>query len=201
MSNAFGSVPHDIILASLEWAKVSPIITAYINDTLKDASMKIKCYEGFTCSIPIKRGVLQGDTLSPIIFLVVMETVLRYVRYSCPTYGMRLPNGMNNFLKAFADDLTIVTESDRDMQLALNAHTKVLSDLGLKINVDKSRVQCMSTRNETEHPGYMTRKPHLKVYNRAIPHICDSGSTFLGMTLAPGAQQSERTIRETSCQN
>ena len=41
----------------------------------------------------------------------------------------------------------------------------------------------------TTDSGYMTRRPQILVDGAQIPHICDQGSTFLGMTLAPGAQQ------------
>ena len=196
LSNAFGSVPHHIIHAALKWAQVPPEVIHYIKNTLTDAHMRIKCYEGLTQPISIRKGVLQGDTLSPIVFLIVMEIVLRYVRFSCPHFGMKLPNGLNNFLKAFADDLTILTESDGDMQHALDAVTKVLGELSLKINVNKSRIQCMSTRKGEEHPGYMTRRPEIKVYGETIPHICDVGSTFLGTTLAPGSQQLKELFRK-----
>ena len=189
LTNAFGSIPHNIILASLGWAGIPCNVVDYIKDSLTDAHIRVKCYEGLTRPIHVKKGVLQGDTLSTTIFLVVMEIVLRYVRFSCPTFGMRLPNGDNNFLKAYADDLTILTESNRDMQTSLNALTTVLSKIGLKINVTKSRVQCMSTRKGEEHPGYMTRRPTVTTYGEKIPHICDAGSSFLGMTLAPGSQQ------------
>ena len=48
----------------------------------------------------------------------------------------------------------------------------------------------MAVRPDDEHPGYMTRRPQILINHIPIPQICDAGSTFLGMTIAPGAQQS-----------
>ena len=195
LSNAFGSVPHNIIFEALRWANVSPQIVSYVESMYSHAEMRIKCVEGLSRAIPIHRGVLQGDTLSPIIFNLVMETVLRYLKQSCPRYGLDYPDTPRHFLKAHVDDLTILTSSDTDMQHATNTLETALRRIGLSINVDKSRTQCMSMREGSEHPGYMTRKPRLNIEGKAIPHICDRGSTFLGMTIAPGAQQAKELFK------
>ena len=115
IKNAFGSVPHTVLLQALKWARVSPIIVQYIEQLYEKASIQIKCAEGLTKPIPIDRGVLQGDTLSPILYNLAMELVLRFVRSSCPQYGITWDD-KETFLKAFADDLTIITNIPREMQ-------------------------------------------------------------------------------------
>ena len=190
LSNAFGSVPRNIIFEALEWARISPNIIKYVQCLYTDASTRIKCYEGLSSAIPAKRGVLQGDTLSPTLFLVIMELALRYMAKSFPSFGLNLPGFPKSFLKAYADDLTVLTNSEKEMQLAVETLSTVLGSLGLSINVKKCRVQYMASKKNDEHPGYMTRRPQIFIKNEAIPHICDEGSTFLGMNIALGSQQS-----------
>ena len=48
----------------------------------------------------------------------------------------------------------------------------------------------------TQDSGYMTRRPQLTINGAPIPQICDKGSTFLGMTLAPGAQQGKNLFQK-----
>ena len=192
IKNAFGSVPHTVLLQALKWARVSPIIVQYIEQLYEKASIQIKCAEGLTKPIPIDRGVLQGDTLSPILFNLAMELVLRFVRSSCPQYGITWDD-KETFLKAFADDLTIITNTPREMQNATNVLVKGLSDIGMNLNVKKCRIQHMSM---TQDSGYMTRRPQLTINGAPIPQICDKGSTFLGMTLAPGAQQGKNLFQK-----
>ena len=162
----------------------------------QNAQMQVKCTEGLTRPIKIQRGVLQGDTLSPSLFNIVMEVVLRFLRSSCPNYGLGYEDTPRHFLKAYVDDLTVLTRKDDEMQRAMNTLQEILKCLGLSINVDKSRTQCMAMRSGTDQTGYMTRKPKILVDSKPIPHICDHGSTFLGMTLAPGAQQSRELFRK-----
>ena len=184
IKNAFGSIPHAVLLQSLKWASVSPILINYISALYKGASIQIKCAEGLTKSLEIGRGVLQGDTLSPILFNLAMELVLRFIRSSCPQYGITW-DGKETSLKAFADDLSILTNTPKEMQIATNVLVKVLGGIGMKLNAKKCRIQHMAM---TQDSGYMTRRPQIMIDATPIPQICDNGSTFLGMTLAPGAQ-------------
>ena len=184
LKNAFGSLPHSILFQVLQWAKVSPIIIEYVHSLYTSASLRVKCAEGLTNHIPVERGVLQGDTLSPVLFNLAMEVVLRYLRSSFPGYGITW-GGQDSFLKAFADDLAVITKSPEEMQHVTNALVKVLARLGMRLNVQKCRLQYMAVADG----GYKTHRPHIRAGGESIPHVCDKGSQFLGMTLAPGAQQ------------
>ena len=196
LRNAFGSLSHDSIFEALTWARVSPEIIEYIKGMYLSATTRFKCDQGLTKEIAVQRGVLQGDTLSPVLFNIAMEIVLRYMRRTCPYYGISYPDTPKHFLKAYVDDLTIITSSDFDMNNAIQSLSIVLRRIGLSINVEKSRVQCMAIRAGTEHPGYMTRRPKIECDGDPIPHICDRGSAFLGMTLAPGAQQARELYKK-----
>ena len=190
LKNAFGSLPHSILFQVLTWANVSPQIIAYIRSLYHDATIRIKCSEGLTQHIPVKRGVLQGDTLSPVLFNLAMEVVLRYLRSSFPSYGIKWGN-QESFLKAFADDLAIITNSAEKMQHVTNALMNMLSRLGMRLNVPKCRLQHMSVAEG----GYKTHRPRILAYGESIPNVCDKGSQFLGMTLAPGTQQGKALFK------
>ena len=80
LANAFGSVPHEIIIAVLKRAHIDPVIIHYIRKLYENAEIQLKLESGLTEPINVHIGVLQGDTLSPILFNLVMETIIRYVR-------------------------------------------------------------------------------------------------------------------------
>ena len=70
IKNAFGSIPHAVLLQSLKWARVSPILINYISALYKGASIQIKCAEGLTKSIEIGRGgITRRYTVADLIQL------------------------------------------------------------------------------------------------------------------------------------
>ena len=194
LKNAFGSLPHYVLFSALEWARLPTNVITYIRALYTGASMQVKCAEGLTGDISITRGVLQGDTLSPVLFLIAMEVVLRYLRSSLPKYGI-VWDTRETFIKAFADDLTLVTSTPDELQRATNVLHRVLTTMGLRLNVGKCRVQHMAVLNG----GYKTHRPRIVADGQVIPHICNKGSLFLGMTLAPGAQQGKVLFKTLQC--
>ena len=137
LQNAFGAVPHNIILEALRWSKASRTLISYVQHMYKDASVRLKHGEGLTESVQYCRGVLQVDTLSPTLFLIVMEIVLRYMREAFRSCGIQHPGGKKIFQKAYADDLTIITRNPVEAQIATNALITVLQKLGMKLNAAK----------------------------------------------------------------
>ncbi len=46
-------------------------------------STAIRCSAGSTPQIPVDRGVIQGDGLSPLLFSIAIEPVLRLLESDC----------------------------------------------------------------------------------------------------------------------
>ena len=123
--------------------------------------------DGLSKPIECGREVLQGDTLSRMLFHLSMEPVLRFVRSSCPKYGITW-NDSETILKAFADDLTIITNIPKEMQNATNVLVETLSSVGMRLNVQKCRIQHMVM---TADSGYMTRRPQILIDSTNSPYL------------------------------
>ena len=80
----------------------------------ENATTQVKLPSGVcTGQIPIERGTIQGDTLSPFLFLFYMEPLLRWLHvggrgyiHTCPQRKRAQTHLANNISSAsFADDL------------------------------------------------------------------------------------------------
>ena len=130
MKKAFDSVSHDAIFAALRWFGMPEQVVAVIRDL----------YEGATTTvgngpIEVRRGVKQGDPLSPILFNMVLEMALSGIS---PELGLRVGRfGM--FYLAFADDLVILSESVPGLETLLQQVSAGCLGVGLEVNPSKCR--------------------------------------------------------------
>ncbi len=134
------------------------------------------CKSWETPYIQVKRGVLQGDTLSPLLFLLVMQVALDALRNSCQNYGYTAADSSEHFLKCFADDLTAITRSPKRLQLAMDKLSDITEWLGLEIKPSKCR------SFGTGKTGY--RKINIAIAGHTVLNIEDAPSKFLGMQLS-----------------
>ena len=92
LKDAFGSICHNLINDIMSHLKLPPEITCYITDLYSKVKASIQTKNWSTPVFPISRGVFQGDTMSPIIFLIAFNPVLKLAQsLDCPGFAFRIP--------------------------------------------------------------------------------------------------------------
>jgi hypothetical protein len=97
---AFFGLPEDFI----------NIITNIYNET----TTEFVTPHGHTPRIGIRRGTLQGDPLSPLMFDLMIEPLIRWLNASHKGYNMT-SCGLRLASNRYADDGTLFTNSIEDM--------------------------------------------------------------------------------------
>jgi hypothetical protein len=77
-SNAFGSVPHDLILSNMMAMGIPT--TELVRNIYTDNSSKISLMGGDTPFIPWASGIVQGCPLSPTLFNICLDSFLRRIQ-------------------------------------------------------------------------------------------------------------------------
>jgi hypothetical protein len=109
LRNAFGSVPHDVISVTLCHLGVPDSVVNLVKNVYTNATTEVRTPAGITPGIPIKAGVKQGCPLSPILFNLCIEIILRAVSSSGHNIGpVKHYNGEISVL-AYADDLVLIS--------------------------------------------------------------------------------------------
>ena len=78
--NAFGSVPHATIRSVLRHIGVPPDLVTLVLNACTGATSVVRTPQGDTPAIPLCAGVKQGCPLSPILFNLCIELILRMVK-------------------------------------------------------------------------------------------------------------------------
>ena len=80
LADAFGSVPHSLISHSLKRNNFPPEIVLYIHNFYSNLQATVHTSTFKSEIFSFKRGVFQGDPLSPIIFLTVFNPILQILQ-------------------------------------------------------------------------------------------------------------------------
>ena len=117
LRDAFGSVPHSILLKILNLAGLHGATLTIIRDIYLGSTTSVQTRSERTPQIPCLRGVKQGCPLSPILFDLVMEVVIRAME-GVPGSGYQLADTTIK-TRTYADDLCAVASSTDTIQRML----------------------------------------------------------------------------------
>uniref|UniRef100_A0A1I7U240 Reverse transcriptase domain-containing protein n=1 Tax=Caenorhabditis tropicalis TaxID=1561998 RepID=A0A1I7U240_9PELO len=128
LTNAFGSVPHELIEQTLIAYGFPEMVVHVIKDMYKGAAIRVKSKYEKSDRIQIKSGVKQGDPISPTLFNMCLESVIR--RHLETAAGHHCLN-TNIKVLAFADDMAILSESKIQLQRELKKMNEQCTSLNL----------------------------------------------------------------------
>ncbi|XP_046684394.1 uncharacterized protein LOC124370148 [Homalodisca vitripennis] len=134
---AFGSVPHSAVVAALRSAGLTEAQLALIKDLYEGSATTIRHSGGVTPAISFQAGVRQGCPLSPVLFNLVMEYLIRPVLALEGEHGVSL-HGERVSVLAYADDLAIVARSEASLQALLDSASSAATWVGLRFKPEKS---------------------------------------------------------------
>ena len=121
------------ILASYGFPKkiIKAIMSLYIN-----TKAKIMTPEGITLEFLTNLGILQGDVLAPLIFIIVLDFILRLA--IGPRDGFKVGTDFIADLD-FADDLATITDSFSENSRLCQSISDIAGRYGLLINIGKTK--------------------------------------------------------------
>ena len=118
----------------------------------------------------IERGVKQGDPISALLFIAVMQDLCGKVDESWQgmnrkrrgikvglevNYGNRRRTLTN---LRFADDVILMAQSSKDIGMMLNTFSIKAADYGLKLNLDKTKVMTWDKYKANTKPIHIRYK-------------------------------------------
>ena len=126
LRNAFGEVDHQFIQSILTYHYIPQEIKSLVTALYQDYTISIGTKEYVTNPILVRKGVLQGDCLSPLLFNMCFNTLIRCIqdeKIKRIGYSFTDALGPRHWFQ-FAGDTALATATPEDNQALLNVFSK-----------------------------------------------------------------------------
>ena len=149
-TNAFNTIDHQKLFRIMTDLGFPPDSIGVVAGIYSDVATRVVLHRRArltTGPIAVGRGTIQGDTLSPLIFLLYIEPLLRWLNTGSRGYTPRFhtPSSPLDTVPcysalAFADDLAALTSTAADLLVQFQKITAYCSWGGLSLNPTKCAV-------------------------------------------------------------
>ena len=139
VKKAFDSVDHDYLINCIEKLNLPSWIQKFLKSITCRWKLNIRFNNEDLMQKKVERGILQGDSLSPLLFVLCMDPLSRKLNGAYPKAEVALEKESytcNHLL--FIDDLKLFSESDENMAQMVTETEKFFETIGLEINKKKS---------------------------------------------------------------
>ena len=151
LREAFSSVSHQLMLSLTKWLGLGGSVLDIVKDIYSHSTIAVRTgRESYTANILQNCGVKQGCPLSPILFNIVLEGLLKHLTTNKAGYVLA---GLNSL--AYADDICVVDSTKTELQGLLDQCCEFAQWAGLVFNARKCGSLCLVNETPLVHVDHL----------------------------------------------
>ena len=136
---AFDSVDHNQLWKILKEMGIPDHLTCLLRNLYAGQEASVRTGHGTTDWFQIGKGVHQGCKLSPCLFNFYAEYIMRNAGLEDTQAGIKIAGRNINSLR-YADDTTLMAESEEELKSLMMKVKEESEKVGLKLNVQKTKI-------------------------------------------------------------
>ena len=137
---AFDSIPHSWLLETLKIHRTPDILIEFLRSAMEqwdlDLSLKLKNNTILVKGVRIRRGIFQGDSLSPLLFCMALMPLSSLLNKMKAGYQMRSSKVKVNHL-LYIDDLKLISKNDQELKEQLCTVKEFSNDIRMEFGLEK----------------------------------------------------------------
>ena len=137
-AQAFDCVDHNKLWKILKEMRIPDYLTCLLRNLYADQESTVRTGYGKTEWFQIGKGVHQGCILSPCLFNLYAEYIIRNAGLEETQAGIKIARRNINNLR-YADDTTLMAESEEELKSLLMKLKEESEKVGLKLSIHKTR--------------------------------------------------------------
>ena len=138
-AKAFECVGHNKLWKILKEMGISDHLTFLLRNLYAGQEATVRTGQGTTDWFQIGKGVHQGCTLSPCLFNLYAEYIMRNTGLDEAQAGIKISGRNINNLRC-ADDTTFMAESEEELKSLLTKVKEESEKVGFKLSIQKTKI-------------------------------------------------------------
>ena len=122
---AYDMVPHSWIINSLTMYKISHEVINFIDKTMKTWRVELTAGGRRLAEAKIQKGIFQGDSLSPSLFIIAMMPLNHILRKCTARYQLM-----------YMDDIELFTKNEKELETLIHAVRIYSQDMGIEFGIE-----------------------------------------------------------------
>ena len=151
-AKAFDCVDHNELWKILKEMGIPDHLTCLLRNLYTDQEATVRNGHGTTDWFQIEKGVCQGGILSPFLFNLYAEHIMRNAGLDEAKAGIKIAGRNVNNLR-YADDTTLMAESEEELKSLLMKVKEESENVGLKFNIQKTKIMASDPITSWEIDG------------------------------------------------
>ena len=149
LKKAYDGVPRNKLFTALRMIGVSDYMILLIRELYEENNAYIKQGRSLSESIQVTKGLRQGCCLSPLLFNIYLEMVLRQWKRSCQGMGISVGEDYL-FTLSFADDQAVLAQDAYDLEFMLSRLYAEYQKWGLEVSIKKTEYLAVNSNAQFE---------------------------------------------------
>ena len=138
-AKAFDYVDHNKLWKILKEMGIQDHLTFLLRNLYAGQESTVRTQHGTTDWFQIGKGVCEGCVLSPCLFNLYAENIMRNAGLDEAQAGIKIAGrNINNF--RYADDTTLMAEGEEELKSLLVKVKMESEKVGLKLNIQKTKI-------------------------------------------------------------
>ena len=138
-AKAFDCVDHNKLWKILKEMEIPDHLTCLLRNLYAGQEEIVRTRRGTTDWFQIRKGVCQGCILSPCLFNLYSKYIMRNAGLDEAQTGIKIAGRNINNLR-YADDITLMIESEEELKSLLMKVKEESVKVGLKLNIQKTKI-------------------------------------------------------------
>ena len=177
-------VPHSWIQKCMEMFAVPVNVRSFVNTSMKQWNTKLTSSNQRLGNVKIRRGIFQGDSLSPLLFVLVMIPLTLVLRQTKASYELKKGGKKINHL-LFMDDLKLFTKNGDQIDKLVNTVRIFSEAIKMEFGLPKCGVLIMKRGKVVKSEGISMPD------GKMMKNIEEGGYKYLGILEADGVKHEE----------
>ena len=171
---AYDLVPHSWVNQCMEMFGIAENLRTFLQKSMQQWRLSFTANGEDLGEINVKRGIFQGDSLSPLLFvlsMVLLPLIIKKVN-ACYKWGKK-EYKLNHLL--FMDDLKLYAKSEEQRNTLVRTVYKFSTDIGMEFGIKKCGILTMKR-------GEIVKSEGIKLPDgEVMKQVGQEGYTYLGI--------------------